>query len=212
VYIFTHDSVFLGEDGPTHQPIEHLGALRLIPNLKVIRPADALETSMAWLYAIGHKSGPSALVLSRQNLPQLKRSPSFEPSHILRGGYILEDSAKAAPDIIIIATGSEVQLAQNARPLLFAQGIDARVVSMPSLEIFRDQDKAYQHSIIPAGFPRVVAIEASNARDWDRFLGPEGLFIGLTTFGHSAPWKTIAEHYGFTAEKVAGTIAAWFHV
>ncbi|MDQ7826811.1 MAG: transketolase [Candidatus Eremiobacteraeota bacterium] len=209
VFIFSHDSVFLGEDGPTHQPVEHLGALRIIPNLRVIRPADAMETAMAWFSALKRKEGPTALVVSRQNVPQLKRAARFDASLITRGGYILEDSKKPSPDVILLASGSEVHLAQRAHELLKAQEIDARIVSMPSIEVFLDQEPSYRHSVIPRNFARVVAIEASLTRDWDRFTAPSGLTIGLTRFGDSAPAKTIAQHYGFTPEKVAERVAVW---
>jgi transketolase len=209
IYIFTHDSIFLGEDGPTHQPIEQLGALRLIPNLHVFRPADAMETSMAWLSAVKRKDGPTALVLSRQNVPQIERGADFDPSIIMRGGYILEDSKKLPPDLVIIATGSEVHLAQKTKSLLEAEGFDSRIVSVPSLEVFMEQEEEYRIKVIPRVVARMVVIEASNSRDWDRFLGNYGLFLGINHFGASAPAKVLADHYGFTAEKLKDTLLRW---
>jgi transketolase len=209
IYIFTHDSVFLGEDGPTHQPIEQLGTLRLIPNLHVFRPADAMETAMAWFSAVKRKDGPTALILSRQNVPQLERDADFDATTILRGGYILEDSKNMPPDLVIIATGSEVHLAQKTKRLLEAEGFDSRLVSVPSLEVFMEQEEEYRVKVIPRVVARMVVIEASNSRDWDRFLGNYGLFIGINHFGNSAPAKVIAEHYGFTPEKLKATLMRW---
>lgn len=208
IYVFTHDSIFLGEDGPTHQPIEHLGALRLIPNLTVLRPADALETSASWLMALQNKKGPTALILSRQNLPQLHKNvdPVTDISNlgdILSGAYILEDSPK--PDIVIAASGSEVHLAVSARKILLDSGINARVVSVPSMEVFASKDAHYRESIFPKD-SKIIAIEAANTRDWDRFTANGGLFIGLDGFGHSAPTEVLAEKYGFTGEQIAERI------
>ena len=206
VYVFTHDSIFLGEDGPTHQPIEHIGALRLIPNIKIIRPADALETACAWLYALNSKKAPTALILSRQNLPQLHANKdSSKVSEVLRGGYILESSSKTSPDVIIVASGSEVHLAVEARKILLSSGIDARIVSMPSIEIFMEQNSSYREGVLPSK-AKVIAIEAANTRDWDRFVANGGLFIGLSGFGHSAPAEILAEKYGFTGKQIAEKI------
>jgi transketolase len=209
VYVFSHDSIFLGEDGPTHQPVEHLASLRIIPGLTVIRPADAMETSFAWLQALKRKNGPTALVLTRQNVPLLKRPEGFNHGLLEKGGYILSDSSKPMPDIVMIATGSEVHVTDRAASLLREQGIDARVVSMPSLEIFEEQSEEYKSSVIPDGCRHMVAVEASHTRDWDRYL-KGGLFIGLSTFGHSAPSNVLADKLGFTPEKIAGQVAAWY--
>ncbi len=204
VYVFTHDSIFLGEDGPTHQPIEHLGALRIIPNMHVIRPADALETAAAWISALKNKTGPTCLILSRQNLPQLhKTADKSRLETILKGGYILEESAKSKPDAVLVASGSEVHVAADARKVLLESGIDVRVVSVPSIEIFMAQDKHYREAVIPSA-AKVIAMEASNTKDWDRFTAANGgLFIGLDNFGHSAPSEVLAEKYGFTGPQIA---------
>lgn len=209
IYIFSHDSIFLGEDGPTHQPVEHIGSLRLIPNLKLFRPADALETGMSWFYALKRKEGPTTIILTRHNVPQLKRRQSFNPSEILRGGYIIEDSDKSEPDLIIMATGSEVHLAQKARHLLLSEKIDARIVSVPSLEVFEEQDETYKNDVIPEDYDKIVAIEAGRTRDWDKYIGRSGLFIGMSGFGESAPMKELANHFGFTPEKITKRITEW---
>ena len=210
IYVFTHDSIFLGEDGPTHQPIEHLGALRIIPNLTVIRPADAFETSASWLMALQNKKRPTALILSRHNLPQLHKNVNpvtdiSNLSNVLCGGYILEDCKKSVPDVVITASGSEVHLAVSARNILLESNIDARVVSMPSLEIFMSQDADYREKTLPSNV-KIIAIEAANTRDWDRFTANGGLFIGLDSFGHSAPTEVLADKYGFTGEQIAAQI------
>ncbi len=210
IYIFSHDSIFLGEDGPTHQPVEHLGSLRIIPGLTVIRPADAMETFFAWLMALRRKEGPVALVVTRQNVPLLQRAEGFSHEQIGKGGYVLTESSKSTPDLILVATGSEVHLGQKAASLLKERDIHVRVVSMPSMEIFEEQSEAYRHSVIPGGFSHIVAIEAGRTRDWDRYLKGNGLFIGLSTFGHSAPSKVIADQYGFTPEKITEQIIKWY--
>ncbi|HEY63862.1 MAG TPA: transketolase [Caldilineae bacterium] len=202
IYVFTHDSIFVGEDGPTHQPVEHLAALRAIPNLVVIRPADANETVEAWKVALT-RSGPVALALTRQKLPILDRSQLAPASELHKGAYVLADAANGRPDVILIATGSEVALALQARDLLAVDGIQARVVNMPSWELFEEQPQSYREEVLPPDITRRVAIEAAVRQGWDRYIGPEGIFIGLDRFGASAPYKVLAEKFGFTPERVA---------
>jgi transketolase len=203
IYIFTHDSIGMGEDGPTHQPVEQLVGLRSIPGMVVLRPADANETVAAWRVAIGRKQGPVALVLTRQGLPvlDLKFYPSISAGVSL-GGYTLADSpATEHPDIILIATGSEVHLALEAREQLAAEGVYARVVSMPSTNLFASQPSDYRKKILPAGVPLLV-IEAGSPVGWQSFVGPQIAMIGIDTFGSSAPGKVMMQHYGFTTENV----------
>lgn len=202
IFVFTHDSIFVGEDGPTHEPVEHLAALRAIPGLVVIRPADANETVEAWKVALTRR-GPTALALSRQNLPILDRSQLAPASELRKGAYVLADAANGQPDVILLATGSEVVLALEARKLLAAEGIQARVVNMPSWELFEQQPPSYQEAVLPPVITRRVAIEAAVRLGWDRYLGPEGIFIGMDRFGASAPYKVLAEKFGFTPQRVA---------
>lgn len=205
VYIFTHDSIFLGEDGPTHQPIEHIPSLRLIPGLSVIRPADALETAAAWFYALKRKDGPTALILSRQNLKQLHKDPSIDDlNKASMGGYVMLDGGQN-PDAVIMASGSEVSLAVAASELLYKDGVNIRVVSVPSVELFEKQSEDYKKSVVPDNLP-VIAVEASNSRDWDRFIKGRGFVIGMTSFGSSAPSEILAEKFGFTPEAIADKI------
>jgi transketolase len=211
VHVFTHDSIGLGEDGPTHQSIEHASSLRLIPNLSVWRPCDTVETMAAWLAAVErpssigmdvHAGGPTALLLSRQNLPFVARSPETL-KQVARGGYVLQDAqdAKAA----IIATGSEVALAIEAQKLLAAEGIAVRVVSMPSTDVFDKQDAAWRASVLPKGMPR-VAVEAGVTAFWHKYVGLEGAVVGIDTYGESAPAGALFKHFGLTAEKVAQAV------
>ncbi len=202
VFIFTHDSIFVGEDGPTHEPVEHLAALRAIPGLVVIRPADANETVEAWRVALT-RSGPTALALSRQNLPILDRSQLAPASELAKGGYVLADADGGQPDVILIATGSEVAVALEARQMLAAEGIGARVVNLPSWELFEAQPQSYREAVLPPAITRRVGIEAAVRLGWDRYIGPQGVFIGLDRYGASAPYKTLAEKFGFTAANVA---------
>lgn len=202
VFIFTHDSIFVGEDGPTHEPVEHLAALRAIPGLVVIRPADANETVEAWKVALT-RSGPTALALSRQNLPILDRSQLAPAAELAKGGYVLADADGGQPDVILIATGSEVAVALEARQMLAAEGIGARVVNLPSWELFEAQPQAYREAVLPPAITRRVGIEAAVRLGWDRYIGPQGVFIGLDRYGASAPYKTLAEKFGFTAANVA---------
>ncbi|SJZ72044.1 transketolase [Trichlorobacter thiogenes] len=209
VYIFTHDSYAVGEDGPTHQPIEHTASLRLIPGLQVIRPADADETALAWYAAMKYHNGPTALILTRQKLPLLPKPAGFNKSLPLAGGYVLADVAN--PAVVLMASGSEVSLAMDAAKLLADKGIAARVVSVPDVGTFVAQSTEYRASVLPKGVKR-VAIEAGRGESFGKLLGEEGLFIGWEQFGASAPAEILAEQFGLTpakvADKVAGFIAA----
>jgi transketolase len=204
VYVFTHDSIGLGEDGPTHQPVEHAASLRLIPNMDLWRPCDTVETAVAWGAALERRHGPTALLLSRQNLPFCKRDSIQE---IRKGGYVLSDAAM--PRAVIIATGSEVQLALGAQKLLAGEGIAVRVVSMPSTTTFDRQTDEYKASILPPGVPR-VAVEAGVSDFWRKYVGLEGRVVGLDRFGESAPAGDLFKHFGFTAENVAAAVRKVF--
>ncbi|MDR2455100.1 MAG: transketolase [Deltaproteobacteria bacterium] len=209
VYVLTHDSVGVGEDGPTHQPIEHLAALRAIPDLRVFRPADAYETLACWKAAL-EAAGPSALILSRQNLPVLH--PEIYPavtSGPYKGGYVLEDSLSGPPEAIILATGSEVSLALSAKKLLDGK-IRARVASFPSLEVFQAQDKAYRDSVLPPNVKKRLSVEAGRSQGWDRLVGDEGLSLSIETFGRSAPAERIFKEFGFTPENAAKMVESLF--
>ncbi len=201
ILVYTHDSIGLGEDGPTHQPVEHTASLRLMPNMSVWRPCDTLETAVAWRYAIERQDGPTSLVLTRQGLPFQPRSQE-QLANVARGGYVLRDAA-GIPDIVLIATGSEVALALGAADALAADGIGARVVSMPSTDVFDAQDAAYRESVLPAAVMARVAIEAGVTDGWWRFVGTDGRVIGLDRFGESAPAEILFEHFGFTIDNVA---------
>jgi transketolase len=202
IYVWTHDSVGLGEDGPTHQPIEHLSALRAIPNLSVVRPADANETAFAWrtVLARGNGSGPVGLILTRQNLPILEGT-DFEG--VARGGYVLGDDGGDDPDVVLIGTGSEVQLAVEAQKLLADKDIVARVVSMPCVEWFEDQPSEYRDSVLPPSVSARVAVEAGVAQSWHKLVGDTGKIVSIEHYGESADYKTLFREYGFTAEAVA---------
>jgi transketolase len=206
VWIFTHDSIFVGEDGPTHQPIEHLWSLRVIPNLDVVRPADTLEVAAAWAGALGRKDGPTAFALTRQKLPNLTRDPSFDPKDVLKGAYVLREATGGKPDLVIVATGSEVHVAALAREELEKSGRKVRVVSAPCLERFARQDAAYRAAVLPSGV-RKVSIEAGRTPPWLALLGEGGLAIGIDRFGASAPDKVLAEKFGLTASAVVKRIS-----
>jgi transketolase len=205
IFIYTHDSIGLGEDGPTHQPIEQLSALRAIPNLTVIRPADATETAVAWQTAVNHEKGPVALVLTRQKLGYIDRSAGTgfgAAAGLAQGAYVLEDPpAGTKPKVVLLSSGSEVGLIVKAKAKLAESGIPARVVSMPSMELFRKQPASYQNTVLPAGIPR-VSIEAAHPMSWYRWVGSDGVELGLTRFGASAPYEKIYEHLGLTVQKV----------
>jgi len=202
IYVFTHDSIGLGEDGPTHQPVEHLAALRAIPHLTVLRPCDANETAEAWRFALRQQGGPVALVLSRQDLPVLDRERYSPAEHLHRGAYILKESEKATPDVILIATGSEVPLALEAAGKLQQEGISPRVVSMPSWEIFNRQPATYKSQVLPPEVGKRIAVEAGATQGWHRYVGDRGEIVGLDRFGASAPYKVLYEKLGITVEKV----------
>ncbi len=203
IYVMTHDSIGLGEDGPTHQPVEHLASLRAMPGLTIIRPCDANETAVAWRVAIERLEGPTMLVLTRQGLPVLERSEKNGAEALARGAYIISPESGNSPQAVLIATGSEVILAMEAQSALAVDGIDARVVSMPSWELFREQSSSYQDSILPAGVNAKVAIEAGASMGWREWVGDSGAVIGIDRFGASAPYKEIYAHFGLTPENVA---------
>jgi transketolase len=202
IYVFTHDSIGVGEDGPTHQPVEQLIGLRSIPGLLVIRPADANEVAEAWRVMLGLKHEPACLVLSRQALPTLDRTVYAPASGLARGAYVLADPAEGKPDVILLATGSEVQLCVGAHEALAKEGIRSRVVSMPSWELFEKQDEAYRNSVLPPEITGRVAVEQASTLGWDRYVGPTGVKIGMHTFGASAPIKAVQEKFGFTPDHV----------
>jgi transketolase len=202
IYVWTHDSVALGEDGPTHQPIEHLTALRAIPNLAVIRPADANETSYAWLEALRNRTGPSALVLTRQNVPVLDRGTGFgQASNVGKGGYVYADSDGKA-EVLIIATGSEVQFAVEARRILQDSGIPTRVVSMPCVEWFKAQPKEYQDEVLPPTATKRISIEAGLTSGWREFVGDRGVSLGIDEYGASADYQTLFAKFGINAASI----------
>jgi len=202
IFVFTHDSIGLGEDGPTHQPIEHLAALRAIPNLTVIRPCDANETAEAWRVAMTHSGGPLLLALSRQKVPTLNRSQVAPASGLARGAYVLAETWGRTPEIILIGTGAEVQLALGAKGELEKQGRAVRVVSMPSFELFESQTEAYRDSVLPPAIRRRLAIEAAAPLGWHRWVGLDGDVVGMSTFGASGPYQDLMKHFGFTVENV----------
>ncbi|AHF65636.1 transketolase [Pseudomonas cichorii] len=203
IHVFTHDSIGLGEDGPTHQPVEQLTSLRTTPNLDTWRPADAVESAVAWKYAIERNDGPSALIFSRQNLPHQTRDAA-QLADIARGGYVLRDCA-GEPELILIATGSEIGLAVQAYDALTAQGRKVRVVSMPCTSVFEAQDPGYKQAVLPLQVSARIAIEAAHADYWYKYVGLEGRVIGMTTFGESAPAPALFEEFGFTLENILST-------
>ena len=201
-YVFTHDSIGVGEDGPTHEPIEQLAAFRSLPDFTVFRPCDRTETAAAWMYAVENECGPTGLVLTRQNLPQIEGSSK----DALKGGYVIAESEKAVPDAIIIASGSEVSLAINAKEELKKSGIDVRVVSMPSMELFDKQSAEYKESVLPNGVRKRVAVEALSDFGWYKYVGLDGRVIAMEGFGASGPAATLFEHFGFTVDNVVKTV------
>ncbi len=209
VYVFTHDSIGLGEDGPTHQPVEQLSSLRLIPNLWVIRPADANETAVAWDMAIQRKEGPTALILTRQKLPLIDRSKYPPAQNITKGAYTLLD-CEGLPELILMASGSEVHPTLKAGEMLSQEGLRVRVVNMASFEVFESQEEEYKRSILPPEVRKRVAVEAGRSLCWHKYVGPEGLVIGLDTFGKSAPGDVLMEHFGFSPEKIVKRIKEHF--
>jgi transketolase len=201
-YVFTHDSIGVGEDGPTHEPIEQLAAFRSLPDFTVFRPCDRTETAAAWMYAVENECGPTGLVLTRQNLPQMEGSSK----DALKGGYVIAESEKAVPDAIIIASGSEVSLAVNAKEELKKSGIDVRVVSMPSMELFDKQSAEYKESVLPNAVRKRVAVEALSDFGWYKYVGLDGKVIAMEGFGASGPAATLFEHFGFTVDNVVKTV------
>jgi transketolase len=202
VYVLTHDSVGVGEDGPTHQPVEHLASLRAMPNLYVVRPADANETAAAWRVALERTAGPTALVLTRQKVPVLPPSSVFLGDNVYRGAYVLEDAVNGRPDVLLIATGSEVSVALAAKDLLSEEGVSARVVSMPCWERFEEQEPAYRDAVLPPSVPARVSVEAGSTFGWKRYVGDRGASIGIERFGASAPAERIFRELGITPEAV----------
>ena len=203
VYVWTHDSVGLGEDGPTHQPVEHYAALRAIPNLWFVRPGDANETAAAWALAVERRDGPVALALTRQKLPTLPGTDTLAREGVARGGYVLREASGGSPHLLLIGTGSELQLAYGAAETLEAEGIPTRVVSLPCWERFEAQDQSYRDTVLPPAVRRRVSVEVGVSLGWERWVGDEGAIIGLDHFGASAPAATIFERFGFTTERVA---------
>jgi transketolase len=206
VYQWTHDSIGLGEDGPTHQPVEHLASLRAKPNFTLFRPADAAEATESWRFAMTNVHGPTAIVCSRQKLPVLDRETLAGADGTLRGAYVLADAEGGDPDAILIATGSEVEKALEARALLAEEGVDARVVSMPSWEVFAAQDESYREQVLPPAITARVSIEAAATFGWERWIGDRGIAIGVDRFGASAPGEVNMREYGITARAAAGAV------
>lgn len=208
VYVLTHDSIAVGEDGPTHEPIEQLPALRIIPGMTVMRPADANETMEAWRYALENKDGPVALILTRQNLPVLENSAELAREHVRKGAYVVSDAKNGKPQAQIIATGSEVSLAVDAQKKLAEEGIDVRVISMPSWELFEKQSKAYKDSVLLPDVKARLAVEMAYPLGWEKYVGDQGDILGISIFGASAPGPKVLQEYGFTPDNVAAKVKA----
>jgi transketolase len=202
IYVFTHDSIGVGEDGPTHQPVEHLAALRAIPRLVVIRPGDANETAVAWRVAVEKRKHPVALILSRQNVPTLDRKELTGAEGLRKGAYVLADAPNGKPDVILIGTGSELSLTVAARQKLSERKIAARVVSMPSWELFDEQPENYRESVLPRSIHARLAVEAALPQGWHRYVGDGGDVVGVDRFGASAPGNVVLEKFGFTVDNV----------
>ncbi|MCX7591615.1 MAG: transketolase, partial [Kiritimatiellae bacterium] len=202
IYIFTHDSIFVGEDGPTHQPVEHLATLRALPGMTTIRPADAAETAVAWAIAMRNKKGPTALVLTRQNVPVLDRTFCAPARELEKGGYILWQNSDGQPDAVLIASGSEVSVALEAAKKI-ASRLRIRVVNLGSWELFEAQPEEYRKHVLPPACPTRVAVEAASPFGWDKYIGPSGLVVALNRYGASAPYQVLAEKFGFTADNIA---------
>jgi transketolase len=202
IYVFTHDSIGLGEDGPTHQPIEQLAALRAMPNILVLRPGDANEVVEAWKIAIQQTHRPTALVLSRQAMPTFDRTKFAPASGVAKGAYVLSDAPDGKADVILMGTGSELGLCVAAQEKLAAESIKARVVSIPSWELFAEQDAAYKESVLPAAVTARVSVEMASTFGWERHIGSKGKAVGMHTFGASAPLKELLKKFGFTVESV----------
>jgi transketolase len=202
IYQFTHDSIGVGEDGPTHQPVEQIASLRCMPNMTVIRPADANEAAVAWQVAIEKLYGPTAIMCTRQKLPVMDRTKCASAEGLRKGAYVLIDSDGETPDILLLASGSEVEKAVKARETLAGKGVDARVISFPSWELFEAQPEEYRNEILPPEVTARLAIEAGSPQGWHRWVGSDGEVIGMTTFGASGPFEEVMEHFGFTAENI----------
>jgi transketolase len=205
IYVWTHDSIGLGEDGPTHQPVEHLAALRAIPGLDIVRPADANETAVVWRTVLEHTDRPAGIALSRQPLPVLDPAKVVDAG---KGGYVLEDASSGKPEVILIATGSEVSLAITARERLEAEGTPTRVVSMPSVEWFLSQDRSYQQQVLPPDVKARVSIEAAVPQGWREFVGEAGEIVAINHFGASAAASVLFEQFGFTPDRVVAAAHA----
>ena len=211
VHVFTHDSIGLGEDGPTHQSVEHITALRVIPNLNVIRPGDANETAVAWRIAIETRDRPTSLILSRQKLPTLDRSRYASAEGVRKGAYVIDDAPDSPPRLILIGTGSELSLVVAAGEVLRGRGIATRVVSMPSWELFDAQPQAYRDEVLPPGVRARLAVEAGCSLAWHRYVGDAGAVLGVDRFGASAPGTLVLEKFGFTVDNVVAKATALLH-
>jgi transketolase len=205
IYVFTHDSIGVGEDGPTHQPVEQLASLRAIPGLITLRPADANEVVEAWRFVMALRHRPAALVLSRQNLPTIDRSRFAPASGVARGGYVLAEPEGGRPSVVLLASGSEVALCLAAHEALGRAGIRSRVVSMPSWEIFDEQDRSYRDDVLPPEVTARIAVEQASTFGWERYVGTTGAVIGMHTFGASAPLKELQQKFGFTPDRIVET-------
>jgi transketolase len=208
IYVFTHDSIGLGEDGPTHQPIEQLASLRAIPHLTVLRPADANEVAVAWDVAIRNHSGPVALALSRQAVPTLDRTQFASADGLRKGAYVLADLGSGDPELILMASGTEVSIAIEAAQVIANKDLAVRVVSFPSWDLFSSQDESYRNQVLPPTIKARLAIEAGVPMGWEKWVGNQGAIMGIDRFGASAPYKVIYEKYGLTADKVVETALA----
>ena len=202
IYVFSHDSIGLGEDGPTHQPVEHLAALRSIPNLAVIRPGDANEVAVAWLMAVERVHGPTALILSRQAVPTLDRERFASAEGLRQGAYVLANLGEGDTQLILMASGTEVDLILDAGNKLAAEGIQVRLVSVPCWEFFAEQPQSYRSEVLPDHLTARVAVEAGVSQGWERWLGSKGRFIGMDSFGASAPYQQLYQYYGITVERI----------
>jgi len=202
IYVLTHDSIGLGEDGPTHQPIEHLAACRAIPGLLVMRPGDANEVAEAYRIAVSQQQRPTAMVLTRQSVPTLDREKMVSAAGVAQGGYVLADSVDGDPDLILMGTGSELSICAEAFEQLAADGFKVRLVSLPCFELFDEQDQSYRDSVLPPDVTARIAVEAGVQQCWDKYLGAAGRFVGMSAFGASAPYQQLYEKYGITAKNV----------
>ena len=200
IYIFTHDSIFVGEDGPTHEPVEQTASLRLIPNLTVIRPADASETSAAWIEALKNENGPTAILLTRQKVPVIDRNKYPSAENLSKGAYVLIDSKSSVPELVIIASGSEVSICMETTERLNKEGHNVRLVSIPSVEIFEKQSGSYIEQVLPSLCRKRLVVEAGSTAGWYKYAGLDGKVLGIDRFGASAPYEILAEKFGFTAD------------